>query len=111
MTFAPYSDEEWEAAREGATRILQEQATKDPPTILYGKLCDRIEAAGFARFEPGSFAFWALLGEISAAEYRAGRGMLTAIVINGDLDVGSGFFECARKTLGCTSPILLIFGG
>lgn len=42
--------------------------------------------------------FFFLLREISAEEYKAGRGMLTAVVVHkaGDYKPGPGFFELAR---------------
>ena len=58
--------------------------------------------------EPHSYALAAMLGEISADEDAAGRGMLTVIVVHrdGDMEPGPGFFELARELGRDTSDIL-----
>jgi len=61
----------------------------------YGGLVENIDAISFKSNAPALFA---MLGQISAEEYRAGRGMLTAIVVHktGDQMPGKGFYELAR---------------
>ncbi len=63
--------------------------------IAYSDLAVRIRAISFL---PSDQRFFFLLREISADEYRAGRGMLTAVVVHraGDYKPGLGFFELAR---------------
>jgi hypothetical protein len=50
-----------------------------------------------------------MLGEISADEDAAGRGMLSVIVVHksGDMQPGPGFFELARDLGRDTSDILV----
>jgi hypothetical protein len=50
---------------------------------------------------------WHLLGEISRIESKAGRGMLSALVVHkrGDLQPGPGFFELADELGHDTSDI------
>jgi len=48
--------------------------------------------------EPESCEMTEMLGQIAIAEDRAGRGMLTAVVVRKDSGrPGDGFFELARK--------------
>ena len=96
-----FTDEQWAAAREQATRFLQERAGAPDPLNMtyYEEVCQNITAT---EFDPDSNALAELLGEISTAEYRAGRGMLSAIVIHkpgeqSDERPGRGFGECARS--------------
>src|SRR5690606_41343624 len=59
------------------------------------------------RVEPQRPVVGTVLGENSTAEYRAGRGMLTAIVVHksGDRKPGAGFYECAEALGLDTSDI------
>jgi hypothetical protein len=63
--------------------------------IAYSELTPRVESISFL---PTDQRFFFLLREISADEHRAGRGMLTAVVVHkaGDYKPGPGFFELAR---------------
>lgn len=66
--------------------------------IAYSELAAQITAF---HLEPHDIRLFRLLGEISSDEDKAGRGMLTAIVVHksGDMQPGPGFFELA-KSLG-----------
>ena len=84
-------------AKDEAIGILSERAARPGDyRIYYSELCNLIETIPF---EPHNPIFWAFLGEISQEEYRAGRGMLTAIVVLKDSESkpGTGFIECAKE--------------
>jgi len=84
MTVHGYPDTLWGGAKEEAKADLVPQ----------------IKAISFLATDQ---QFFFLLREISADEYRADRGMLTAVVVHkaGDYKPGPGFFDLARG-LGLT---------
>lgn len=88
---------QWDAAKDQARSALIEVATRKG-RIAYSELVANINALSLEPFDARLFH---LLGEISSEEDRAGRGMLTAIVVHksGDMQPGPGFFELA-KSLG-----------
>jgi hypothetical protein len=49
-----------------------------------------------------------MLGEIAPEEDKAGRGMLTVVVVHktGDIEPGPGFYETAKELGGGTSGLL-----
>lgn len=92
-----FEDAQWDAAKTQAKDILVSVATRKGK-IAYSELVGQISALGL---EPHDTRLFHLLGEISSEEDKAGRGMLTAIVVHksGDMQPGPGFFELA-KSLG-----------
>jgi len=92
-----FEGSQWDAAKEQAKKILIEVATRKG-RIAYSELVGKISALKLEAHDPRLFH---LLGEISTEEDKAGRGMLTAIVVHksGDMQPGPGFFELA-KSLG-----------
>lgn len=92
-----FTDPQWRAGKDEAKAILIEVATRKG-RIAYSELVSQITALSLEPHDPRLFH---LLGEISAEENEAGRGMLTAIVVHksGDMQPGPGFFELA-KSLG-----------
>jgi len=88
---------QWDAARQQARAILVDVATRRG-RIAYSELVGQISALSL---EPHDARLFHLLGEISSDEDKAGRGMLSAIVVHksGDMQPGPGFFELA-KSLG-----------
>jgi len=89
------SDAQWDAAKSEAKVVLAESA-KRGHTIAYSDFVKKVHAISLEHRDPRLFHF---LGEISAEEHAAGRGMLTAIVVHkhGDMKPGPGFFELAKK--------------
>lgn len=88
-----YRFSDWARAREEMRQILIESARAGEP-ITYSELACRISAISI---EPHSFAMAALLGEISADEYEAGRGMLSALaVLKGEGVPAAGFYNLAE---------------
>src|SRR6516165_362908 len=69
----------WEKAKREARAIMIGTARSAKGTMTYNELASRITVA---RLEPDSLALRELLGEISAAEDMAGRGMLSVVVIH-----------------------------
>ena len=94
MTVHGYLDEVWARAKEEAKVVLTGIA-RARDGISYSDLAGRINAISFLVTDQ---RFFVLLREISSDEYRAGRGMLTAVVVRkrGDFKPGPGFFELAR---------------
>ena len=85
---------QWDAAKQQAKDILV-QVAKRKGRMAYSELVAQITAL---QLEPHDSRLFHLLGEISSEEDKAGRGMLTAIVVHksGDMQPGPGFFELAK---------------
>jgi len=91
-----YEPEDWQKAKAQAKAHLVSVAKRQGQET-YGGLVENIDAISF---KPNAPALFAMLGQISAEEYRAGRGMLTAIVVRkGDGKPGKGFYSLARRYL------------
>ena len=86
---------QWDAGKEQARGALMAVAARKG-SIAYSDLVEQITALCLEAHDQRLFH---LLGEISSEEDKAGRGMLTAIVVHksGDLQPGPGFFELARS--------------
>lgn len=99
-----YTAQEWEAAKNEMLHALVERA-KVRGMIPYSELVENVKSI---ELEPNAFALSALLGEISAEEDAAGRGMLSVLVVHkdGDMQPGPGFFELAGQLGRDTSDIL-----
>lgn len=89
-----YSLVDWNNAKEEMRQILMERA-KVRGVMPYSELVEKVQTICL---EPHSYALAAMLGEISAEEDAAGRGMLSAIVVHkhGDMQPGPGFFQLAN---------------
>tara|TARA_R110002153_G_scaffold150284_2_gene301831 strand:- start:745 stop:1095 length:351 start_codon:yes stop_codon:yes gene_type:complete len=87
----------YQQAKAEATLVLRDMAKKGKP-ISYGDLSGRISAIDF---DPHGPNFHHLLGDISIEEHKAGRGLLSVLVVHatGDQMPGAGFFELG-ETLG-----------
>jgi hypothetical protein len=85
----------WDKAKREARAIMIATARSAKGTMTYNELASRITGL---RLEPDSLALRELLGEISAAEDMAGRGMLSAVVVHQGEDClpGHGFFTLAQ---------------
>jgi hypothetical protein len=92
-----HPDQALAAAKAEATKLLRKVA-HDGGLIAYSLLTSQIQAISFSARDQ---RFFYLLREISAEEFAAGRGMLTAVVVHqsGDFRPGPGFFDLAN-TLG-----------
>ena len=93
-----HDGENWSAAKQEAKEILTERA-RVRGMIPYSELVSKIRSISF---RPHDQSFFHLLGEISTEESRAGRGMMSALVVHreGDMQPGPGFFRLAQS-LGC----------
>lgn len=89
----------WEACKNEARAVMIAHCRRQR-TLAYSDLAAAIQSD---RFEPHDTRLFQLLGEISTEEYKAGRGMLSAIIVHktGDFKPGPGFFNLARE-LGAT---------
>ena len=72
-----FSSGTWEEAKEEVRQILIQRA-RNRETITYSDLVLEIQAIVF---EPDSYALASMLGQVSCAERTAGRGMLSALVL------------------------------
>lgn len=88
-----FPHDHWAAAKEETRDALIERARRRR-TIPYSELVTHIRSIYFQPHDPRLFH---LLGEVSAEEEEAGRGMLTVVVVHksGDMAPGSGFYELA----------------
>jgi hypothetical protein len=95
---------QWNAAKQEIRQILSQRA-KLRGMIPYSELTAQLQSV---QLEANSFALFSLLGEVSWDEDKAGRGMLSVIVVHkaGDMQPGQGFFELARDLGRDTSDIL-----
>ncbi len=100
-----YDGSDWEKAKGQAVKVLIDVARRKG-RIAYSELAAQITAIQIDAHDPRMFH---LLGEISTAEDKARRGMLTAIVVHksGDMQPGPGFFELAKSLGKDTSDILV----
>jgi len=99
-----FTNQEWSAAKQEARQVLIERA-KVRGMMPYSELVRHIRSI---IFEPHDTRFFHLLGEISREEDKAGRGMMSALVVHkdGDMQPGPGFFELAEELGKDTSDIL-----
>lgn len=99
-----YPKAQWEAAKSEAKSLLGEYA-KRRQMIPYSEFVTKINSINIDYHDPRLFHF---LGEISAEEFAAGRGMLTTLVVHkhGDMQPGPGFFELAQELGQDTTDIL-----
>jgi len=91
-----FDEAAWDAGIEEGRQALIACA-KQRQMIPYSEFVQRIRAIGFEG--PHDQRLPHFLREISVGESRAGRGMLTAVVVHksGDMQPGPGFFELARE--------------
>lgn len=89
-----FSDAAWSAAKAEACAILMECARRRG-MITYSDLVAQIQSV---KMKPHDSRLAHFLGEISAEEDAAGRGMLTVLVVHktGDMEPGPGFYELAQ---------------
>ena len=90
------SDAAWEAAKAEGKAALAECA-RAKKLISYRDFIHHICSISFET--PYDSRLPQLLAEISTEEAKAGRGMMTALVVrkNGDQRPGGGFFELAER--------------
>jgi hypothetical protein len=87
-------DEVWRAARSELRELLVACA-RARSTVTYVDLVARVRALSL---QPNDMRLFALLGELSRDEARAGRGMLSAVVVSaGEGTPGPGFFRLAER--------------
>ena len=84
----------WETAKAEVREILVRVACRKG-IIAYSELIQQIKAVSYPPHDP---RYLHLLGEISTEEESAGRGMLSAIVVDdaGHMQPGPGFLELAQ---------------
>lgn len=85
----------WRAARQQMTDILIRYA-REGKTVCYSDLVRQVSAI---QLPPESPALAAMLEEISTEQNKAGKGMLTVLVVHktGDQRPGQGFYKLAKR--------------
>jgi molybdopterin synthase catalytic subunit len=101
---SPFSQAEWDSAKKEIRNLLIERA-KVRGMIPYSEVAQKVSAMGLEAHDQRLFH---LLGEISTEESKAGRGMLSVIVVHkvGDMQPGPGFFKLAGSLGRDTSDLL-----
>jgi len=91
------SVQDWNAAKEEAKAAMIERA-KLRGSIPYSDLVAKINAV---RFQAHDTRLFHMLGEISVEQEKAGRGMLSVVVVHkgGDMQPGPGFFLLGQHRL------------
>ena len=99
-----FADDKWEQAKAQAKEIIVARAMLRG-MIPYSEMLAGVSAI---ELEPGDHRLSPFLEEISLAEAKANRPMLTAIVVHksGDMQPGPGFFELAERLGRDTSDLL-----
>jgi hypothetical protein len=89
-----FTDAEWATGVAEMTEILSQRA-RSRGMITYSDLSRELRNIEIAHHDP---AMGFMLGQISTHESQNGRGMLSVIVVHkyGDMEPGSGFYECAE---------------
>ncbi|NQT06919.1 MAG: hypothetical protein HQ575_05195 [Candidatus Omnitrophica bacterium] len=88
----------WECTKEEMRIAIIEQAKREN-MITYSELLKKVKSLKLNIEEIDHRSIMAeMLGEISLAEDKAGRGMLSALVVHktGDREPGQGFFDYAE---------------
>ncbi len=93
------TEQEWTAKKDDIIRILSVQARMAEPTpITYKELCRQMQLPPAFESPQASFELRDLLDEIDRDEAALGRGMLTSLIHNEELNQpGNGFFLLAKK--------------
>lgn len=91
----PFTPTEWSNGKAEIIGILQAQA-RARGMITYSDLSRQLRNISIPYDDP---AMAVMLDEISTEEFKAGRGMLSAIVVHkyGDMEPGVGFFKLAES--------------
>jgi hypothetical protein len=99
-----FADDVWHAAKEEAKNAMIARA-RTRGMITYSDLVGRIRSVSL---QPHDVRLDHLLGEIASEEDKAGRGMLTVVVVHktGDMEPGPGFYEMAKALGRDTSDLL-----
>lgn len=85
----------WNTAKDEALAAMT-KAAKRRGMITYTELAQQIEAI---KFHPHDMPLHAMLGECSTDEAKAGRGMISVVVVHkrGDMEPGAGFYALAEE--------------
>ena len=85
---------QWESFVEEAREILVGIA-RQRGMITYGELASRMTTIPV---EPHDMVLWSIIGDVSHNEEKAGRGLLSVVVVHkhGDQEPGHGFYELAK---------------
>lgn len=89
-----FSMSDWKSMVE-EIRLLLVDVAKNEELISYTDLVAKIKTA---RLDPHSYALANLLGDVSTAEFKANRPLLSSLVVyKGTSEPGPGFFSIAKE--------------
>jgi hypothetical protein len=99
-----FPEDAWQAAKDEARKAMIARA-RTRGMITYSDLVTAITSVSL---QPHDVRLDHLLGEIASEEDKAGRGMLTVVVVHkmGDMEPGPGFYEMAKELGRDTSDLL-----
>ena len=92
----------WEDALREAREAMIATVRSAKGMIAYGDLITKTTAL---RMAPNSHALRELLGDISREENKAGRGMLSAVVVNGPCRTQNLYNGCPRHHRPCQQAL------
>ncbi len=98
-----FTNQEWEAAKAEMAKVLKDVAAKRG-MVSYSELVQKVNAI---KFDPESYAFWRMLGEIRRRSIQ--RPWLADVLVvhkRGDMEPGKGFYELAKAHGRDTSDLL-----
>src|SRR5437867_1693498 len=89
-----FTQTEWETFKTEAREILIGVATQRG-MITYGELASQMTTI---QVEPHDMVLWEIIGDVSRDEERAGRNLLSVLVVHkhGDMEPGFGFYDLAK---------------
>lgn len=89
-----FKPKEWETFKAEAHKILIGVAAKRG-MITYGDLADQMATI---QVEPHDMVLWEIIGDVARDEERAGRSLLSVLVVHkrGDMEPGYGFYDLAK---------------
>lgn len=89
-----HTKKQWQSFKAEAREILVEVAS-GRAMITYGELASRMTTIAV---EPHDMVMWHIIGDVSVDEEKAGRGLLSVLVVHkhGDMEPGFGFYELAK---------------
>src|SRR5262245_38106881 len=90
-----FTKKEWEVFKKEARAIMIGHATQRG-MITYGDLAARMTSIPV---EPHEMVLWYIIGAVARDEEKAGRGLLSVVVVHkhGDMEPGFGFFNLAEE--------------
>lgn len=90
-----HTKSQWDIFKAEARKILVAEAARRG-MITYGELAARMTTIAV---EPHDQVLWEIIGDVGRDEEKAGRGILSVLVVHkhGDMEPGGGFYDLAKS--------------